>query len=125
MLTRVPYRHGFMMSGYDTAQICEQGHVINMYAQTRPQKNQDHCTACGAKTIKTCPHCQESIHGYYHVPKVVGPPPKAAPSFCHRCGKAYPWTESKMAAAVALIKESEGLSDSEKEALTKSLRSGA
>ena len=43
------------------------------------------------------------------------------PSFCHKCGKAYPWTERKIAAAATLIKESEGLTDTEKEALAKSL----
>ncbi len=108
-------------SGYDAAQICENGHVINWFAESSPQKNQDYCTACGTLTLKTCSHCQQTIRGYLHTRGVVRHVPSVAPSFCHKCGTAYPWTEKGIKAAKDLIAEAEKLSPEEKEALSKSL----
>ena len=44
-----------------------------------------------------------------------------APTFCHRCGKAYPWTASALEAARLLAEESESLSLNEREQLKSSL----
>src|SRR5579872_3179378 len=43
------------------------------------------------------------------------------PSFCHACGKAYPWTEERLSAAQALVAEAEELTASEQDQLSKSL----
>lgn len=37
------------------------------------------------------------------------------PPFCGNCGKEFPWTERRVEAAKALVEESDGLSESEKE----------
>lgn len=124
MLTRVPGpRRQWVLNGYDMAQICEQGHIITMFGESRKSNTKKFCTDCGAPTITECSNCHETIRGYHHVAnsRVIASVPDEAPAFCHNCGKAYPWTENKMRAATALIEEAEGLSDSEKEALTKSL----
>jgi hypothetical protein len=121
----VPGRRGrgWAWSGYDTAQVCSEGHVINWFAASRPDRNADHCDQCGSATIIGCPQCSEPIRGYLHAPYsfVVGVAPDGPPSFCHKCGKRFPWIERKLLAASALIDEADGLSGSEKEALTKCL----
>ena len=43
------------------------------------------------------------------------------PSFCHNCGKSYPWTEAKIKAAQELAFELDNLTQEEKENLNKSL----
>jgi len=47
--------------------------------------------------------------------------PYYAASFCHDCGKPYPWTEGRLKAARDLAGEMEKLDTSEREALSKSL----
>lgn len=44
-----------------------------------------------------------------------------APAFCHNCGRAYPWTDSKIEVAKELIALAEKLGDAEKAALTADL----
>jgi hypothetical protein len=106
--------------GYDTAQICENGHVITRRAESDPRYTEDHCSKCGAKTVMACASCSAKIRGHLHgtMPSMHEEP---APNFCHKCGKPYPWIEQKLLAATVLIEEADGLSDSEKAALTKSL----
>ena len=58
---------------YDTAQICQGGHVINPTSVGSPAHNQRFCHMCGKAAITACPAC-------------------TAPSYCHNCGKGYPWT---------------------------------
>ena len=103
-------------SFHDVALICLNGHVVNDSSQTSPQFNAKHCRKCGEATIDKCPACQKSIKGEYHVPGVVvvgrGDPP--APSFCHECGKPYPWTERRLTAAKELADEMDGLTDDDK-----------
>jgi hypothetical protein len=48
-------------------------------------------------------------------------PQRVAPSFCHKCGTPYPWTEKGIKAARDLISEAEKLSPEERETLSKSL----
>lgn len=118
MLTRVPLgRRGVALSGYDAAQVCAEGHVINMFAETSPQRNQDHCTTCGAKTLTACSHCKEPIRGYLHVPRRVQTVPRDAPSFCHKCGKPYPWMEDRLQTARELLYHDDKLSLEEREKL--------
>jgi hypothetical protein len=82
---------------YETAQICENGHVVNSSTRSRPANNKAYCPKCGARTITKCPTCSTRILGTNHyqksghapIPYTITKPP----SYCHSCGAAYPWTE--------------------------------
>lgn len=118
---------GFVSSGYnlsrrgggehDIAQICISGHIINSSTKKRPQFNKNFCDRCGQRSIRECQSCAEPIQGDYYGAFAM----KAAPAFCHNCGAAYPWTESRLKAAHDLAMEIEGLTDTEKETLSGSL----
>jgi hypothetical protein len=109
------------LAGYDTAQVCLNGHTINEYARSRPELNQKFCGKCGEKTITQCPSCSHFIQGHSHVPGDVAPSDYTAPAFCHNCGEPYPWTARGLTAARELISEAENLKPEEKELLSKSL----
>ena len=106
---------------YDVAQICVNGHVVNECAQSLSEFNAPHCAKCGAETITACPECKTEIRGAYHSPGVFSATVMLAPPYCWKCGKAYPWTASALAAARMLAEEIEGLSASEREQLKSSL----
>lgn len=107
--------------GYDIAQVCQNGHVITNFAETRPQHMKNFCNTCGAATIRACPKCAKHIQGHYH----GGAPHsgKPAPAFCHGCGSPYPWTERRINAAKQLADEEAGFSPEETEQFAKSLES--
>lgn len=94
-----------MLDGYDTAEICPNGHVSTEMAASYPQHRQPFCERCGEPTITTCPKCQAQIRGHYHAPGVVGFYDYKPPNFCYRCGSAFPWTERKQQAAIELFIE--------------------
>jgi hypothetical protein len=105
-------------SWYDTAQVCLNGHAVNDMVRAAPQLNKDFCTECGAPTITACQNCKAPIQGEYHVPGVFGfGAAYSPPSFCHKCGAAYPWTEAKLQAARELADELDELSPDEIEVL--------
>jgi len=104
--------------GYDVAQICVNGHVINSSSESYPQYNKNFCDQCGAETITKCRHCGREIKGYYY--SFVSPPFLRL-SFCDNCGKPYPWIESRILAAQELAKKTEGLSSEEKDILKNSI----
>lgn len=106
-------------TGYDTAQICLNGHVITRGAYEMPYHQEKHCSKCGAETLMACPACSEKIRGY--LLGVVAFSNEPAPSFCHNCGKPYPWTERALQAARELALETDSLTSDEKQTLTKSL----
>jgi len=111
-----------VLEGYDTAQVCLNGHMINSSAQSLPQHNSPFCDKCGAKTITQCPKCNTRIPGYYHVPGVVGFLGEDKPrNYCHQCGAAYPWIESRLSAAREYIRELDRLNENEKGLLSRSL----
>jgi len=109
-----------MQGYYDIAQICLNGHVINSSSKECPQNNKDFCPFCGEKTITECPSCRVSIQGCYHGVLVAGL--DNAPAFCHSCGKAYPWTESKIQTAIQIFAEFGGLDDGEKRTIENDIR---
>ena len=110
------------MGDYDVAQICENGHVANSMARDNPARNQDHCDKCGSPTIMACPSCQTKIRGFYSVPGVLGIFDKyAAPAFCDKCGKPFPWTAVGLRAAKDLADELDGLTSAEQVSLKESL----
>jgi hypothetical protein len=110
-----------MREGYDTAQICMNGHVANSSAATMPHHNQRHCEKCGAPTITSCEACGKPIRGYYWSPGYIGVGGYDRPGFCHECGKPFPWTAKALAAAEELVGESESLSPEDKEQFSKNL----
>lgn len=87
---------------YDVAQICINGHVINDSSRAYPADNADYCKKCGKNTITQCAECQTPIRGYLHGSGVIGL--FYPPSYCHNCGKPYPWTKASQDAAIELAK---------------------
>ncbi len=112
-----------MASYYDAAQICLNGHVLNDRARDYPQHNSNFCQKCGTATTTQCPNCKKEIRGDYEVDGVAffGNSNYRAPAFCHNCGNAYPWTDSKIEAAKELIELDDKNSDAEKTALAADL----
>jgi hypothetical protein len=109
-------------TGYDTAQICLNGHVINDGYNWCPQHNADHCSQCGQKTIIECPKCHVRIPGNYHVQGIgTSRRLKCAPAFCHGCGNGYPWTESRLSAAREYVRELERLDANDRGILDRTL----
>jgi len=109
--------------GFDFAQFCLNGHLVNSASTIHPQLNQNFCHKCGAKTITTCQRCNNPIKGddrnvAKHVP---GNNTLEIPLFCMDCGAPFPWTESKLGAARELVYEVGGLTDQEKEIFYKSI----
>lgn len=104
-------------SYYDTAQICLTGHVISTMAASSTQSHQKYCAECGAQTITACPDCNSPIRGYYHVPGVIGFFDYNKPSYCHDCGKPYPWTVATLEAATELADVLDELSSEERQLL--------
>jgi hypothetical protein len=110
------------MDGYDVAQICMNGHVVNDSSVSFPQSNANYCQQCGEKTITACPKCSVPIRGDYHASGVAAfTGLTQAPGFCHQCGAPYPWTESRLSAAREYVRELERLTDNEKGILERSL----
>ncbi|MBW2145946.1 MAG: DUF2321 domain-containing protein [Deltaproteobacteria bacterium] len=109
-------------SWYDTAQICLNGHVINEKSVELPERNKKFCDQCGAVSVTACQKCNAPIPGYYHEPDLIRPEATyVAPAFCHQCGVAYSWIESRLQASREIARELEGLTDEEKETLIQSL----
>ncbi len=104
---------------YNTALICLNGHMINEMADSYPDFDADFCDKCRASTIRACPNCKTKIRGQYA--DSMSPRPLPVPSFCHGCGKPYPWTDARLEAAHDLAGELENISESEKEILKTSL----
>lgn len=106
------------MEGYDVAQICQNGHVVNSSFVDYPQHNQNFCEQCGSATIIKCPDCNTPIRGYYRGSMSLN---YIVPSFCINCGQPYPWTKSKLQAAHELAQEIENISDEDRIVLQKSI----
>jgi hypothetical protein len=111
---------------YDVAQICMNGHVISSQINSYPTVMQGHCGRCGESTIIECQSCKAPIHGVLIRNKVsqytgnthqeiLGNYRK--PSYCHKCGKPFPWTVKRSEAAKELADEFESLTPEEKEQL--------
>ena len=66
------------------------------------------CTECGAANISACQHCQTPMEHQY-----VGD----RHSYCAKCGKPFPWTETAIATAKEYTDEIEELSSEDKTVL--------
>src|SRR5713101_6584206 len=74
-----------------SGQICQKGHVHSSDGKN-PASKGDHCQQCGSAIIVSCSHCNAPIRGQdvYLTAKYV------RPSFCYKCGRAYPWQEDRL-----------------------------
>lgn len=110
------------MGNYDVALICKNGHMINDSYVRYPEGNSKHCEECGAENITSCQHCNAPIKGRYHVDGIVDFSETPVPSYCHNCGKPYPWIQSKLEALDEMINLMDELDEKEKESLKESGR---
>jgi hypothetical protein len=108
--------------GYDVAQVCLNGHVVNFFAGSLPEHNENFCSTCGEKTIIQCPHCNTKIRGHYHMFGATSFLPEVSPAFCHNCGKPYPWMEDRLETAKELLYHDDKLSLDDREKLWGLLR---
>jgi hypothetical protein len=97
-----------MRPGYDTAQVCLNGHVVTSMSQSSPERLRKFCEKCGEPAITACPTCHQSIQGFYLNSMVIGLRYEL-PAFCGECGKPFPWTEQRLEAARELTNEAEHL----------------
>lgn len=105
--------------GYDTAQICLNGHVATGSYHDSPEFRQDYCKHCGVKTTIHCSSCNKEINGRFRGHMSLSN--ISAPSFCIGCGKPYPWTAAKVVAAKAMVDELSNLDESERVLLKASI----
>lgn len=113
--------YGRGREGFDVAEICLNGHVVNESTQRAPGRNQKHCSNCGKSTITACGGCNTPIRGSFYSSGFVVMPEFEAPAFCAECGMPYPWTETRRAVARELAAEAETLDQDEKAVLMNTL----
>jgi hypothetical protein len=101
-------------SYYGTAEICANGHTTTDDVEESPEMAAKFCPKCGSATIRACPSCNTPIRGYYHIAGVADGFSYAPPNHCHNCGKPFPWTAEKIAAAKEHAAEIDGLDSAEK-----------
>ena len=103
---------------YDTAQICNNGHVITPAYEDFPNNRKKFCPDCGAATINACPTCSSRIRG--HLRGVIYIGDVTAAKICDECGTGYPWTTDALEAANELIEDFE-LNEADKTSLKASI----
>ena len=102
-------------SGYMTAELCLNGHVITGDTENEPEKTSKFCGECGAETIRSCPKCGASLRGdHVYMGHITWMTP---PQYCYSCGAGFPWTVAKIAAAKEHAGEIEGLDEAERKQL--------
>lgn len=121
----------------DTAQICENGHLITLHANAVPAEKRKFCTLCSAPVISECPHCHKRIKGAYFqtqtytvrttlfgkeesqrsLSQELDTSTYQIPSFCDECGHPYPWTERILESANAIFDMLDEISPENKEHL--------
>lgn len=101
------------MGAYLVAQVCQNGHVATCSADEYPELQERFCSKCGEATIMQCPSCDVSIRGLFQIEGMFVSRVYAPPAFCYNCGKAFPWTERKIASAVELLEDAADLSPEE------------
>ncbi len=111
-----------MSEHFDTAQICRNGHVITSSHYHEPDHRAQFCSRCGEPSLTKCEACSTDIRGDYHVPDFgITSGHYVAPSYCHACGKPYPWTVKSLAGAKVLFEELDGLDAEERAVLKEAL----
>lgn len=111
------------MAQYDVSQVCLNGHIRNDTIHLHSEANEEYCVQCGEKTITQCPGCSSDIRGAMLIQGSRGRRPQAcesltvAPAYCLKCGKPYPWTESKILTAIQIFAEFGKLDEEEKKTI--------
>jgi hypothetical protein len=118
-----------MRENYDVQQVCENGHQITGCYNLGKGERQKFCQKCGAPTICACPECHAEIRGDKLGQEWGGQWDSIAssdvPLYCENCGKAYPWTESKIATAIQIFTEFGNLNDEEQKTIEKDINNVA
>lgn len=94
------------------AQICIRGHVRHCDGDTF--NSEEYCRECGSPCIDACPHCREPIRGALLYRPATDCP---RPSFCHACGRAYPWLEERLKTARELLDHDDQLTEDDRQSL--------
>ena len=112
------------MGQFDVAQVCPNGHVANSSHTRNPEFSTKFCEKCGEATITQCPNesCKIHIRGRYFAPNEWPTDEYAPPAYCLGCGKAFPWTERAIQAAIELLTETGELNEEEQEQFNVSIR---
>lgn len=102
-------------SRYLSAEVCLSGHPTTSGIEYSPELTAKFCATCGAETIRTCPACNASIRGDYHIPGFISAGHEyTPPNHCHNCGAAFPWKIAKVEAAKEHVAEIDKLDEGEK-----------
>ncbi|HEX3525114.1 MAG TPA: DUF2321 domain-containing protein [Stellaceae bacterium] len=109
-------------SRYLSAEVCLSGHPTSSGIEYSPELTAKFCAVCGAETIRTCPACNSTIRGDYHVPGFISAGREyIPPNHCHNCGAAFPWKTAKVEAAKEHAAEIDELDDGEKVQLQRAI----
>jgi hypothetical protein len=108
-------------TGYMTAELCLNGHVITGDIENEPEKTSKFCPACGAETVRTCPKCSAALRGDHVYLGTITWMTENLPKYCHSCGAAFPWTIAKIAAAKEHAAEIEGLDETDRKQLQEAI----
>lgn len=111
-----------MSEKYDVMQVCENGHKITGLYDLKPERRQNFCSNCGAKTMNVCPNCNKEIQGDRIAENIYKNYPiqlKRAhvPSYCKNCGEPYPWTKKRIQTAIQNFMEFGDLNEDEKKTI--------
>ena len=115
---------------YEPALICLNGHILNIFGESKPEHNSEYCPRCGEATVSRCPNCGALIRGCYHVRDENGwlgswdrctEKKYHLPLHCHHCGAPYPWTAARLETAAQLINSLPDLPAQKKQELTAQL----
>ncbi|ANK85648.1 MULTISPECIES: DUF2321 domain-containing protein [Rhizobium] len=93
-----------MAEYFRIGQACLNGHKITgEYGDADTSK---FCPTCGEPEIHACPNCESKLRGDHIYDGYVSfTDPFKVTSFCHDCGKPFPWTERQIQAAQELADE--------------------
>lgn len=107
------------MIHYNTAHICMEGHCITSWGGNRVPADASFCTRCGSKIIASCPSCNAPIRGTAYDDEVlaVGNSNFVVPGYCHHCGAAYPWIQSRIDAIAEAAADDGSITAAETEKL--------
>ena len=108
------------MGAYRIAAICRNGHCIDSGLQYS-SPDERFCEICGAEVIAVCPSCNTPIRGKYYAEGVLDFTEFPVPSYCISCGKPFPWTQSAIDAATAIIEDADDLDAAQRDKLVEVL----
>tara|TARA_B100001996_G_C18587125_1_gene564614 strand:+ start:265 stop:786 length:522 start_codon:yes stop_codon:yes gene_type:complete len=111
------------MNSYRFTQVCINGHIVTDRAANNDKLIQQYCETCGNEVTTSCQHCKTKIRGreeFFRHTVSIGSSHQGVkelslcyekPSYCHSCGKAFPWVESAIKQIMDIAKNQEELSE--------------